>query len=76
MPNIVSETTCFYLKHGGDLLVKSIGERQFSHDLNQGGMELSATYISRSTDLRSKLLILVGEVMEKHYKASNKERVH
>ena len=46
--------------------VKIIVERRFSHNLNQGGMKLPATYIYRSadTDIHSKLLILVEETME------------
>ena len=55
-----------YLKPGGDLLVKITGERRFSYNLNQGGMELPATYIYRSADIDrySKLLILFEETME------------
>ena len=46
--------------------MKIIGERRFSYNLNQGGMELPATYIYRSTDIDrySKLLILFEETME------------
>ena len=54
--------------------MKIIGKRRFSHDLNQGGMQLPATYIFRSTDvdIYSKLLILFGETVEVHSKANNK----
>ena len=46
--------------------VKIIVERRFSHNLNQRGMKLPATYnySSADTDIHSKLLILVEETME------------
>ena len=64
----------FYQTHRVDLLVKIIGERRFSHDLNQGGIELPATYIYRSVDvdIHSKLLIFVGETMEVYNKAKKR----
>ena len=64
----------FYQKHRGDLLVKIIGERRFSHDLNQGGIELPATYVYRSVDIdiHSKLLTFVGETMEVYNKAKKR----
>ena len=63
---IFVKNNIFYLKYGGDLLVKITGERCFSHDLNQDGIELPATYNYTSTDLgmHSNLLILVGEAMK------------
>ena len=56
--------------------MKVTGERRLSHDLNQGGMEIPATYIYRSTDMdmHSKLLILVGEATEGYNKANNKTK--
>ena len=41
------------------------GERQYSNDLVQGGMELPAKYIFRSTDkdMNSKLHTLIGKTM-------------
>ena len=41
------------------------GERQYSNDLVQGGMELPAKYIFRSTDkdMNSKLPTLIGKTM-------------
>ena len=56
--------------------MKIIGERRFSYNLNQGGMELPATYIYRSADIDiySKLLILFEETMEVWNKADNKEK--
>ena len=72
VPKFLSKLTYFYLKHGGDLLVNIIGERRFSHDLNRGGLELPATYSSKSTNMgmHSKLLILTGEAMEVYNKAN------
>ena len=71
-----AKITCFYVKHEGNLSVKIIGEKRFSHDLNQGLVELPATYILRSTDtdMRSKLVILVGEVMEVYNKTNKKAK--
>ena len=56
--------------------MKIVGERRFSYNLNQGGMELPATYIYRSADIDrySKLLILFEETMEVWNKADNKEK--
>ena len=73
VPKYLSKITYIYRKHGGDLLVKIIGERRFSQDFNQGRMELRATYIYRSTDMdvHSKLLILAGEIMEEYNKANS-----
>ena len=44
VPEFISKVTYFYfyLKHGRDLLVQVIGNKQFSKDLPQGEMELSA----------------------------------
>ena len=46
----LSKITCFFLKLGGDLVVKVTGQRRYSRDLNQGGMELPSTYVFTSTD--------------------------
>ena len=66
----------FYRKPGGDLLVKIIGERRFSYNFNQWGIELPSTYIYRSVDIDiySKLLILFNETMEVWNKADKKEK--
>ena len=40
----------FYLKHGGSLSVTISGERRYSHDLKQGGLELPADFKFRSTN--------------------------
>ena len=65
---------CFYLKHGGDLLVKIIGKKQFSKDLPDGEMELPALYISNSTNLvmHSKLSGLVSDAIKTYSDAKSK----
>ena len=35
-----SKTTYFHQRYGGDLLLKVIGERRLSHDLNQGEIQI------------------------------------
>ena len=73
---IFIKNNIFYWKPGENFLVKIIGERRYSHTLNQGGMELPATYIYRSADIdiHSTLLILVEETMEVWNKGNNKEK--
>lgn len=44
VPKILSKYTFFFLKNGGTLAVKVTGERQYSYDLEQGGLELPAEY--------------------------------
>lgn len=68
-PKIFIEINVFYLKHGGDLLVRIGG----ADDLNQGGMELSATYTFTSADARmhSPLIKLVAKAMEGYNKIRN-----
>ena len=63
----------FYLKHGGDLLVKITGKKQFSKDLPQGGMELPALYVFKSTNLvmHSKLPDLVSDAMKTYNDAKS-----
>ena len=55
IPKFLSKITYFYLKHDGDLLVEIIGKRQYSRDLPQGGMELPALYVLRTTNLEMHL---------------------
>ena len=55
IPKFLSKITYFYLKHGGDLLVEIIGKRQYSRDLPQGGMELAALYVFKTTNLEMHL---------------------
>ena len=75
VPKFLSKICYFYQKHGRNLLVRITGERQYSDDLEQGGMELPATYIFRSTDedMNSKLPTLIGEAMQ-GYDKSIKEK--
>ena len=55
IPKFLSKKTYFYLKHGADLLVEIIGKRQYSRDLPQGGMELPALYVFKTTNLEMHL---------------------
>ena len=48
VPNFLSKLTFFFLKHGGTLTVKVTGERRYSFDLPQGGMEIPAEFIYKS----------------------------
>ena len=73
----LSKITYFFLKLGGDLVVKITGQRRYSRDLNHGGMELPGTYVFISTDaeIHAKLEMLVKEVMEQYNnKTKEKER--
>ena len=49
---------------------------QYSKDLGQGGMELPAKYIFRSTDedMNSKLPTLIGKAMQEYQKAVKEEK--
>ena len=46
-------------------MVKITGQRQYSRDVNQGGMELPGTYVFTLTDaeMMAKLEMLVKEAM-------------
>ena len=44
----LSKLTFFFLKHRGTLTVKVTGERRYSFDLAQGGMEIPAEFIYKS----------------------------
>ena len=48
VPKFLSKLTFFFLKHGGTLKVKVTGERRYSFDLAQGGMEIPAEFIYKS----------------------------
>ena len=50
VPKFLSKITYFFLKLGGDLMVKTTGYRQYSQDLDQGGMELPGTYVFTSME--------------------------
>ena len=55
IPKFLSKITYFNLKHGGHLLVEIIRKRQYSKDLPQGGMELPALYVFKTTNLEMHL---------------------
>ena len=77
VPKFLSKTTYFFLKLGGDLVVKITGQRRYSRDLDQGGMELPGTYVFTSTDaeMHAKLEMLVKEAMGQYNnKIKEKER--
>ena len=48
VPKFLSKLTFFFLKHGGTLTIKVMGERRYSFDLAQGGMEIPAEFIYKS----------------------------
>ena len=48
VPKFLSNLTFFFLKHGGTLTVKVMGERRYSFDLAQRGMEIPAEFIYKS----------------------------
>ena len=68
VPKFLSKITYFFLKLEGDLVVKITGQRRYSRDLDQGGMELPGTYVFTSTDaeMHAKLEMLVKEAMEQY----------
>ena len=77
VPKFLSKITYFFLKLGGNLVVKITGQRRYSQDLNQGGMELPGTYVFTSTDaeMHAKFEMLVKEAMEQYNnKIKEKER--
>ena len=45
VPKFLSKICYIYQKHGGTIIVRVTGERQYSKDLGQGGMELHAKNI-------------------------------
>ena len=74
IPKFLSKVTYFYLKHGGDLLVEIIGKRQYSRDLPQGGMELPALYVFKTTNLEMHLQLpsLARKAMKTYNDAKTK----
>ena len=48
VPKFLSKLTFFFLKHGATLTVKVTGERRYSFDLLQGGMEIPVELIYKS----------------------------
>ena len=47
VPKFLSKLTFFFLKHGGTLTVKVMGEKRYSFDLAEGGMEIPAEFIHK-----------------------------
>ena len=74
IPKFLSKITCFYLKHVGDLLVEKIGKRQYSRDLPQGGMELTALYVFKTANLEMHLQLpsLARKAMKTYNDAKTK----
>ena len=48
VPKFLPKLTFFFLKHGATLTIKVTGERRYSFDLPQEGMEIPAEFIYRS----------------------------
>ena len=48
VPKFLSKLAFFFLKHGATLTVKVTGERRYSFDLPQEGMEIPAEFIYKS----------------------------
>ena len=71
IPKFLSKIMYFYIKNGGELLVKIT---KFSRDLPQGGMEFPALYIFKSTnsEVHSKLPDLIAKAL-KEYNDSKKD---
>ena len=77
VPKFLSKITYFFLKLGGDLVVKITGQRRYSPDLDQGGMELPGTLVFASTEavMHAKLEMLDKEAMGQYSnKIKEKER--
>ena len=74
IPKFLSKITYFYLQHGRDLLVEIIRKRQYSRDLPQGGMELPALYVFKTTNLEMHLQLpsLARKVMKTYIDAKTK----
>ena len=77
IPKFLSKITYFNLKHGGDLLVEIIGKRQYSKDVPQGGMELPALYVFKTTNLEMHLQLpsLSRKAMKTYNDAKTKAMV-
>ena len=76
VPKFLSKICYFYQKHGGTIIVRITGERQYSKDLVQGGMEFPVKYIFRLTDenMNSKLPTLIGNLMQEYQKSVKEEK--
>ena len=51
VPKFLSKLVHFFQKHEGELLVEVIGERRFSFDLPQGGMEIPAKFTFKTENI-------------------------
>ena len=69
VPKFLSKSTFFFLKHGGTLTVKVTGERRYSFDLAQGGMEIPAEFIYKSEkkELSDQMKEKTLEEIKKYY---------
>ena len=52
MPKFFSQLIFFFLQYEGTLLIKVTGERRFSFDLPQGGMEIPADFVFKTVDAK------------------------
>ena len=48
----LSQLIFFFLKYEGTLSIKVTGERRFSFDLPQGGMEIPADFVFKTVDAK------------------------
>ena len=73
VPKFLSKITYFYLRHGGDLLVKITGKKQFSKGLSQEGCN-SLLFVFKSANLvmHLKLTGLVSDAMKAYSDAKSK----
>ena len=52
VPKFLSQLIFFFLKYEGTLSIKVTGERRFSFDLSQGGMEIPADFVFKTVDAK------------------------
>ena len=52
VPKFLSQLIFFFLKYEGTLSIKVTGERRFSFDLPQGGMEMPADFVFKTVDAK------------------------
>ena len=52
VPKFLSQLIFFFLKYEGTLSIKVTGERRFSFDLPQGGMEIPADFVFKTVDAK------------------------
>ena len=76
IPMFLSKIAYFFLKNGGTLEVEINGPRQYSRDLDQGGLELPCTYrfLTSDENMHKKVVSMVDKAMEGyHLKVENNE---